>query len=1024
MRKLAQFSVRYPTTIIMIILAICLLGYIAFQRLGMDLLPSLNNPRLYVSLEAEERPPEEMEEQFVSLLEATAAKGRKVTGVSSISRVGRALVTVEYEWNTDMDEAYLELQKAVTNFTQGKDLDEISVSQLDPNAQPVVTAVLWHEDLEDLDRLRQTAENNIRNDLVRLPGVAAVELVGERKREIEIRTDSYTLEAYGLTLDQVASVIQSSNQSISGGSIVEMGLKYAIRGVGELESLEDLKNLIIAYKSDETGETTDRTPITLRDVAEVGYMLSEPENIVHYNGRRCLALEIFKEARFNTIQASEYIHGQLASLQRSLPGYELHIIQDQAGFIKSAVREVEQTGLIGIFLAVLILFIFLRRIGVTAVISIAIPVSIIATFNLMYFNKLTLNIMTLGGLALGAGMLVDNAIVVVENIFRHLEEGLELKEAAVRGAGEVGGAITSSTLTTIIVFLPIIYLQGIAGELFKEQAWTVAFALLSSLFVALSVIPMLSSRILKAPRGKQTRLSLQFPFYARFLTGVLKKRWLVVALAFLLILSAGVLASRMGSEFLPQTDRNELEISLLLPEGSDLERTESAVRSIESLLEENYGESIQSIFSRIGPVGTALTESEVLAGENSAMLLIGLKPDSMALDSLQEWLKNQLTDIPGLRVQIMRAQTTLQVTLGTVEAPLVVEIRGKGMDTLKSLSDQVTAILEQQKGLTAVETSFQEGRPEVEVVIDRGSAASYGLTPYSIGAQLSDLLSGQELGEYEDEGEYINIMLRSPEPTLKELEGLLLDGAGGQKLRLDDVAVLRRSVSPREILRNNQVRTAEVKGQLSGEEAFDKIVARVEKALAEVNLPQDYSFAVTGEEKLRRESFSHLWFALLLAVILVYMVMASQFESLRHPFVILLTIPLAMVGAGGLLMILKLPLNIMAFIGMIMLAGIAVNDSIILVDLVNQQRRSGMDMEAAIVKAGQLRIRPIFMTSATTILALFPLTLGIGEGAALRAPLAVAVIGGLVTSTILTLVVIPAVYRILGGRMKKRTEKV
>lgn len=1024
MRKLAQFSVRYPTTIIMIILAICLLGYIAFQRLGMDLLPSLNNPRLYVSLEAEERPPEEMEEQFVSPLEATAARGRKVTGVSSISRVGRALITVEYEWNADMDEAYLELQKAVTDFAQGKDLDEISVSQLDPNAQPIVTAVLWHEDLDDLDRLRQTAENNIRNDLVRLPGVAAVELVGERKREIEIRTDSYTLEAYGLTLDQVASAIQTSNQSISGGSIVEMGLKYAIRGVGELESLEDLKNLIIAYKSDETGETTDRTPITLKDVADVGYMLSEPENIVHHNGRRCIALEIFKEARFNTTEASEYIHSQIENLQRSLPGYELHIIQDQAGFIKSAVREVEQTGLIGVFLAVLILFIFLRRIGVTAVISIAIPVSIIATFNLMYFNKLTLNIMTLGGLALGAGMLVDNAIVVVENIFRHLEEGLGLKEAAVRGAGEVGGAITSSTLTTIIVFLPIVYLHGIAGELFKEQAWTVAFALLSSLFVALSVIPMLSSRILKAPKAKEGRASLQFPFYTRFLGGVLKKRWLVVILALLLVVSAAFLASRMGSEFLPQTDRNELEISLLLPEGSNLERTESAVRSLESLLEENHGESIQSIFSRIGPVGTALTESEVLAGENSAMLLIGVKPGSMDLDSLQAWLKNQLTDIPGLRAQIMRAQTTLQVTLGTVEAPLVVEIRGKDMDTLKSLSDQVVDILDQQQGLTAVETSFQEGRPEVEVVIDRTSATAYGLTPYSIADQLRDLLSGQELGEYEDEGEYINIMLRSPEPTLKELEGLLLDGAGGQKLRLDEVAVLKRSVSPREILRNNQVRTAEVTAQLSGEEAFDKIVARVEKALAGVSLPQDYSFAVTGEEKLRRESFSHLRFALLLAVILVYMVMASQFESLRHPFVILLTIPLAMVGAVGLLLILGLPLNIMSFIGMIMLAGIAVNDSIILVDLINQQRRSGTDMETAIIKAGQLRIRPIIMTSATTILALFPLTLGIGEGAALRAPLAVAVIGGLVTSTLLTLVVIPAVYRILGGRIKMRMEKV
>ena len=1024
MKKLVQFSVKYPTTIIMAVLAICLLGYIGFQRLGMDLLPSLNNPRLYVSLVAENRPPEEMEEQFVSPLEATAARGRKVTGVSSISRVGRALITVEYDWNTDMDEAFLELQKSVSDFNQGQSLDEISVSQLDPNAQPIVTAVFRHEDLEDLDRLRQTAENNIRNDLIRLPGVAAVELVGERRREIEIKTDSMTLEAYGLTSDQVASAIQQSNQTISGGAIVEMGLKYTIRGVGELESLEDLKNLIIAYKTDETGASSDRTPITLRDIADVGFVLSEPENIVHYNGRRCLALEIFKEARYNTTAASDTIRSQIENLQRSLPGYELSIIQDQAGFIKSAVREVEQTGLIGIFLAVLILFIFLRRIGVTAVISIAIPISIIATFNLMYFSRLSLNIMTLGGLALGAGMLVDNAIVVVENIFRHMEEGLGLKEAAVRGAGEVGGAITSSTLTTIIVFLPIIYLHGIAGELFKDQALTVAFALLSSLFVALSVIPMLSSKLLKRPSAKKVKASLKFPFYARFLEGILKKRWLVVALAALLILAAGFFAVHMGMEFLPQTDRNELEISLLLPEGSSLERTESAVRSLESLIRENHPESVRSIFSRIGPVGTALTESDVLAGENSAKLLITLTPDSIGLVSLEAWLNQQLGDIPGLDAHVMRAQSTLQVTLGTTEAPLVVEIQGKELDVLQSLSDEVRTILSEQPGLSDVETSFQEGRPEVDVVIDKTSAAGFGLTPQSVATQLSRFLSGQELGEYEDEGEFINIVLRSPEPSLKELEGLLLDGAGGQKLRLDDVASLRRTVSPREILRNNQVRTAEVSAQLSGAEAFDAVVAKVENGLSKITLPRDYSFSITGEEKLRRESFGSLGFALLLAIILVYMVMASQFESLRHPFIILLTIPLALVGAVVLLSLLGLPLNIMSFIGMILLAGIAVNDSIILVDLINQQRRGGASMEEAILSAGQLRIRPILMTSATTILALFPLTLGFGEGAALRAPLAVAVIGGLVTSTLLTLAVIPAVYRIMGGRMSGKVEKV
>ncbi|MFC2158945.1 efflux RND transporter permease subunit, partial [Acidobacteriota bacterium] len=685
-----------------------------------------------------------------------------------------------------------------------------------------------------------------------------------------------------------------------------------------------------------------------------------------------------------------------------------------------AVTEVGQTGLIGICLAVIILFVFLRRIGVTAVISIAIPISVVATFNLMYFNHLTLNIMTLGGLALGAGMLVDNAIVVVENIFRHSEEGKSLKEAAIQGAGEVGGAITSATLTTIIVFLPIVYLHGISGELFKEQAWTVAFSLISSLFVALAVIPMLSSRLLK-PRKKEKKAiqSIQFPFYGRILETILKRKWFVVSGAAVLVAVTVLLLPMVGSEFMPQSERNEMMINLQLPEGSSLERTDGAVRSLESLIQENFGEHIEHIVTRVGPSGTALNEYEALAGENTALIHVSLKSDSnIRIRDLMEWTDQQLNDLPGIQAQIFQEQTTLQTTLGTNTAPFVVEIKGKELDTLNSLAEEVRTLLHEIPELLNIETSFQEGRPEINIEVDRTTASLFGLTPQSIGSQLKDLLSGRDVGEYQDEGEFINIVLKTPEPTLNQLEGLLLDTQDGQKIRMDEVTRMVRTTSPREIIRNNQVRTAEVRAHMSGSLPFDQIAQKVETSLDTLTFPPDYSFEVTGEEMLRKESFQSLGFALLLAVILVYMVMAAQFESLRHPFVILLTIPLAGVGAVFLLLILGMPFNIMSFIGIIMLAGIAVNDSIILVDLINQLRRSGQDIDSAIVTAGRLRIRPIFMTSTTTILALLPLTLGIGEGAALRAPLAVAVIGGLITSTLLTLGVIPAVYRIFGGRMK------
>ncbi|OGD11024.1 MAG: hypothetical protein A2Y86_00565 [Candidatus Aminicenantes bacterium RBG_13_62_12] len=1017
MHKLARFSVRYPTTVTIAVFAVLLLGYISYQRLGMDLLPRLNSPRLYVEVKSGEKPPEEMEKQFVEQLESVAARGKNVTNVSSVSRIGKALITVEYLWSADMDEAYLDLQKAVADFGQNSSADEISVDQLDPNAQPVVTAVLLHEDITDLDRLRLTAENNIRNELIRLPGVAAVELVGERRREIEVRSDPVTLEAFGLTVDGLAGTIQNFNRNMTGGNIVEMGIRYTVRGVGQLMSLEDIRNLVVAYKTkQEPGQPAPvRTPVYLKDVAEVRTTLSEPENIVRFNGARGIGLEIFKEAGFNTTAASKSIREALDALGRSLPGYRIHIVQDQAGFIQAAIGEVQQSALIGILLAVVILFIFLRRVGVTLVISLAIPVSVVATFSLMYFNHLTLNIMTLGGLALGAGMLVDNAIVVGENIFRHFEGGRSVEEAAVLGAGEVGGAITSSTLTTIVVFLPIIYLHGVAGELFKDQAWTVAFSLLSSLLVALAVVPMLFSRLIKkVPRRAG---SIQFTAYGRFLGTLLRKRWLVVALAAVVVGTAVFSTRFIGSEFLPQQAKDELVINLTLPEGTYLERTEGTVRNIEAMIREMAGEGVERLYSRVGPKGTSQSASEVLEDENNAVIQILFKKErARSIPALTARLEKELSDIPDLTVQFLTQQTTLQAALGTTDAPLVVEVKGKDLETLGRLAAAVKVELLKIPELANVETSLQAGRPQIDIEIDKAQAARYSFRTDSIGTQLQNILEGSEAGEFEDNGEYMKIVIRNPKMPVSRIKDIVLDSSSGLRIPLESLARIVRTESPREIIRHNQTRVVEVRAQIGGKTPFDRIVSRVRAGIDGTVLPEGYTMAVTGEELLRRESFQNLKFALLLAIVLVYMVMAAQFESFLHPFVILLTIPLAGAGAVFAILLLGMPFNIMSIIGLILLAGIAVNNSIILVDLINQSRRAGMGLEEAIIYAGQKRIRPIIMTSATTVLALLPLTIGLGEGASLRAPMAVAVIGGLTTSTALTLIVIPAVYRILGKR--------
>jgi len=1027
MFKLARFAVKYPTTVAMIVLAVLLLGYISYQRLGMDLLPRINSPRLFIEVQAGERPPEEMEKQFVERIESLASRGRNVTNVLSLSRVGKALITVEYQWNTDMQEAYLDLQKAVADFGQASGADSIAVTQLDPNAQPVVTAVLAHDEITDLDKLRLTAENNIRNELIRLPGIAAVELLGDRRREIEVKSDAYTLESYGLTMDQLGSTIQNFNRNLSGGSITEMGIRYTIRGVGQLTSLDDIKNLIVAYKTKEaTGQQpAERTPIYLRDVADVRFVLSEPENVVRYNGRPAIALDIYKEAGSNTTAASKTIGDELDALRRSLAGYQIHVIQDQAGFIKAAIGEVEEAGIIGGILAILVLYFFLRKIGVTAIIGLAIPISVVATFNLMYFNNLTLNIMTLGGLALGVGMLVDNAIVVGENIFRHVESGMSIQDAAVRGAGEVGGAITSATLTTIVVFFPIVYLHGVAGELFKDQAWTVAFSLLSSILVAMAVIPMLFSRVIKPRTMIVASKSVRFNFYGRILPGILRKRWLVVSITLAFVAIAIFCLRFMGSEFMPQEAQKELVIQLRLPEGTGLERTEGAVRNIEALIEQRAGDRIDRIFARVGPKGTAQTASEALEDENNAVLQIGFRKESLpSLQGVIAGLEKELSAIPDLAVQFIKQQTTLQTALGTQDAPLVVEIKGKDLDTLIKLSDGVKDKLAKLPELANVETNFQAGRPQVDIQVDKALAARFSLRADTIGNQVKNVLTGSDLGELEDRGEYVKIVLRNPKVSIGKLRDIVLVAPSGLRVPLSDVARLVRTESPREIIRSNQTRVAEVRAQLAGRAPFDKVVSRVKEAIKDTVLPEGYFMSITGEELLRRESFKNLKFALILAIVLIYMVLAAQFESLVHPLIVLFIMPLAGIGAIFLMFIAGVPFSSISIIGLIILVGIADNDSVILIDLINQSRRAGMGLDEAIIFAGRHRIRPILMMSLTTILALVPMILGIGEGASLRAPMAIAVIGGMISSTLLTLVVIPAIYRLMEGRRAPRKDAV
>ena len=1046
MKNIVSFSVKYPITILMMVLGILLLGFISLDKLSIELFPDLNNPKLFVELKAGERPPEEIEKQFIEGIESLAIRQRGAVEVSSISKTGYGRITIQYGWEKDMDEAFLDLQKALSQYTQNEDIEELNISQYDPNATPIMVIGLYHPEIDDFNELRKTAENQVRNELIRLEGIADLKIAGQQEKEVVINTDPGLLASYNLTVEQLVTKIQNYNRSVSGGSIEELGKKYIIKGTSIVRDIVDIENIVVGYtsrnlqnsaepqssESQSSGSqgsvtaepaTSEKIPILLKEVATVQVQDNEASNIVRINQKRSLGLSVYKETKFNTVTAVKELNNSLQGLERSLPGYEFIIIQNQGNFIQEAIDEVGQSGLLGALFAIIVLFLFLRRVGTTVIIGIAIPVSIVATFNLMYFNNLSLNVMTLGGLALGAGMLVDNAIVVMENIFRNRENGMGIREAAIRGTTEIAGAIIASTLTTIIVFLPIVYVQGASGELFKDQAWTVAFSLISSLVVAIMVIPMLYTRIFKKNQVQKTYKTFVFNNYGRTLNVILDHKWKFIALAASLVVGAYFLIPVIGSEYMPRTETRSLAVNLSLPEGTRLERTRNTVGQIEHQLFSIFPDHLEKVYSHIGSDDNSTFEEGNTKHEHSASMKLIFKENSpVKTGKVTEVIGNYLHDIPGLTASFSNDESALESVVGTEGAPLVVEVKGRSMEKIRTVIDSVTFKMQRNNNLYNISSSLEGQIPQIEIRVDKYLAGLQNMSTESITKQVKDQLSGSDAGKLETSGETRNILIKIPEVPLVHLADIQLKN-GDKDVRIDEVAKIETILSANTISRRNQNRVATVSAQINEGIPYDQLVGKLESELASIPLPPDYAISIVGEELKRKESIDNLSFALLLSVVLVYMVLASQFESLVHPFTILLTIPLAGVGAVLTFFIIGQPLNIMAYIGIIMLTGIAVNDSIILVDAINQFKRQGWLVKDAIVAAGQQRIRPIIMTSLTTVLALLPLTFGFGESASLRSPMALAVIGGLFSSTLLTLAVIPCVYLVIDNLWLRAIKK-
>lgn len=1068
------FATRRPVAVSMLTLAVLLFGWVSQSRLNVTLLPDLSYPTATVRTDYTGAAPAEIETLISKPVEEALGLVRGVRRVQSTSRAGQSDVTLEFDWGTQMDLAVLDIREKLDPLELPKEAERPVVLRVDPSSDPVMRFGLSAAATNDrgdsilqLKRLRRVAEDSLQKPLEAISGVAAVKVSGGLEDEVQIQLDLARLDRLQIAPDFVISRLNQENVNLSGGRVDEGTLAYLVRTRNQFGSLADMEQLIL--------RNDGGRQILLRDVARVVPGYKERTAIIRINGREAVELAIFREGDGNTVAVAQDVTRRLETLQKSLPAnMQLTPLYDQSLFIRDAIAGVLQAGILGGLLAVLVLYLFLADAWATLVIAVAIPVSIIASFILMYSAGLSLNIMSLGGLALAIGLLIDSAIVVLESIARRQQLGDDRVTAAQNGTRQVAMAITASTLTTIAVFFPMVFVEGIAGQLFADQALVVSGTLLIALIVALTLIPMLASRQreaapLQAPaplaQGRlprralsQTRyfllevlptLLLRLPVFLLRLTArvatvlfrplaqafrrgysaveaaytprlnwALEHRLGVVLLAGLLFAGSLALVPLLGAELLPPMSQGEFRADLTLDTGTPLERTDQRVAQLQDELTGTPG--LRTLYSVAG-TGNRLDTDPDASGENTATLSLVLEGTTAETETqVMQAVRERLASAAGMEYRFSRP------TLFSFKTPLEIELAGYDLETLELYAAQVAKRMRSNALFTDVESSLGEGQPEVQIRFDQARVAALGLEVPALAERVVQAMQGRVATRYRMRDREIDVLVRaSPEQraSVQDLRELIINPEAAAPLTLQSVADIRLGTGPAEIRRIDHQRVAIIEANLTSG-SLRGAVQELQQLLEGLSLPPGISASVTGQSEEMEVSFASLQFALGLAVFLVYLVMASQFESLIQPFVILLSIPLAAIGAILGLFLTGSVINVVVLIGLIVLAGIVVNNAIVLIDRINQLRDDAHTARQAILEAARERLRPILMTSMTTILGLLPMALASGQGAELRAPLAITIIGGLLVSTLLTLFLIPVVYSLFDRRSPTDTAAV
>ncbi|GAA4711631.1 efflux RND transporter permease subunit [Brevibacillus fulvus] len=1025
--NISEFSIKRPVTIIMLTVAMLIFGMVSLPRLAIDLMPDMEFPVAVVVTSVDGASPTEVEKLVTKPIEDALGTVSDLDSIRSTSNEGASMVILQFNWGTDLDQATLDMREKVDQVRgQLPDTaDAPRVMRFDPNSQPIIQLAMTGK--QDVNQLKQIAEDMIEAPLERIDGVAAVSLAGGQDRIVDVTLDPDKIASYGLTIDQIKQAIASNNLSASAGEVREGESKLNIRVDGEFADVEQIGL---------TPVVTGNGSLRLKDIAEVKDTREEVSQVSYADGVPSLGISITKASGGNTIDIADAVKKELAKIEKTLPeGVQVKTVIDTSTYIKDSIYSTGEHALLGGLIGIVLLLFFLGSFRSMLIAFIVLPVSIVATFLLMYMTGQTINLISLSGLTLGLGSLVDFAVVILENIFRHREQGKGMMEAALDGSKEVGTAVMASALAQICVFLPIALTEGIAAELFGPLALTVVFSHIAALVFSIMLVPMLSSRILKklpnhslheGYRGINPLVWFNIGFkkvehgYYRLLKWALGHRKTIIFATIVMLVGSLALTPMIGAEFIPSMDQGQVTINIKMPNGTVLAETEKVAKQVEQI-----AAKVPELDIMATSVGATSSPVASTASSNQAtiyLILVDVEERTRSSVEVMQDLQSKVKDIPG-------AEITVSSESGfSTGSPISISIKGDDLDVLRDISDVVKEQVQAIPGTTNVESSLEDSKQEFEVSVDAEKASLYGLTTSQIISAVQTAFQGQTTTKYRTGDDEIDVRIKMPEnyeEDVNYLKNLRITTASGAQIAISSVAQLVKTDIPLSINRDNQTRTVEITGDVAGRD-LNSIMTDIHAKLDKMSLPDGYYFDFGGQSEDMAESFSSLALAIVLSVVLVYMVMAGQFESFYSPFIIMFSVPPTITGVLIGLLVTDTRLSVMVLIGYILLVGLVVNNSIVLVDYVNQLRAKGWELREAILHAGPIRLRPILMTTLTTILAIGPLALAHGSGAESQKPMAIAVIFGLSFSTLITLVLVPVVFTVfndIGAKFKNRREK-